>query len=202
MRAMEPTEKPDHVLARETLSDIVSAAGILADVMPLPRNDYGEPHPGGLHTMLRYDVQLARGATVLTCEYRAGHAVPLCEFTDAPWPVRLSPSSPMLSRARTLQAASAQRAARADVDIRRAIRESWRPSVVDIVAALLSDASSIEGYPDAMAWGEDLGMLPAEDAAAVRRIYRMHAEIAERAPVLRRMLGADYARAADAAGRL
>ena len=73
------------------------------------------------------------------------------------------------------------------------------PTTQDVLAALLPDDACIEGHADWLDWADEFGYQKADELRKAREVFQT---INGRRADLRRLLGADFNAARDAAGRL
>lgn len=157
-----------------TFSEIVAGLSLPFEVVAAAGTCYGE------RDTLRFSFDLGR----IRGEWSCGNAVPLRAYLEDPGPFR---GLGFGGRDFRRKAAGMHRAVSVDEsDARRKIRKAYRPAVSDIVASLLIDDESIEGYDDWLDWAEGMG---ADDLRKARADF---ATIQERGPVLRRLLGVRF----------
>lgn len=156
-----------------------------------PDSDYSEKGPQ------RFTFTLRTGDLLIRGDYQAGSRVALTAFCRDPF--KLGSGEVPLGTVAAKAAASHGRLSVDDAACRQSIRRRYLPSKVDILASLLLEASSIEGYTDWLGWATDLGY---EGAAKLREARTAYATIAERTPILRRMLGNSYEESVRLAGEL
>lgn len=185
--------KPDHEIAADELTAILNATGFEFVASPGLGTDDTEKGPQ------RFAFTLLKGQNEIRGEWTCGSAVALSAYRREPFPVR---DRLPFSDIKLAAAASANgRISVDDATARAMIRRAYRPSLFDVVSSLLSDASCIEGYRDWIEWADDTGDLSG-GADAVRKAQTDFATIQERAAILRRMLGQDFDKATELAGRL
>jgi hypothetical protein len=172
----------------QAFADLLTAATPALEVYAIEASGTGY----GERDTLRYHVRVQQGALRLDCDWSCGSAIPLLAWKEGRVKVRAS-ELPLGCKKDTEFVAHAvgygARLTNDVVTIRTAIRRRFRPSLADVMGSLLSDDASVSGYHDWLDWAEDFG---SEGAEALRKARTGWAQIQERAPVLRRMLGSSF----------
>lgn len=153
---------------KQELSKLIEETGVSLFIKQNPiKSDYSES--GVIHfdfTLYSKDGSLSHSGT-----YFCGSLIPIIEFKENPWSAKTDryPWTPNM-RQELLRAANVggRNLSVDDDEARRAIRQTYTPSLVEIVSALLIDITSIEGRDDWMEWAEEFGM--PETAQAAREL--------------------------------
>lgn len=162
------------------------------------------PGPTGERDTLRYTWAFDS----IQGTYACGSAVPLHAYTDAT-PDRRKERFGYSLRNRFINTEEVRKACQQMVRVslydderRRAVREAWRPGIVDILPSAVHDCSSIEGFDGWEDWAEDFGALQDTTPAKLRELQASFASIRAMQPKLKAVFKDDWDTLTEACGNL
>ena len=165
-----------HIEAAERLSYLIDAKYIRVDRIVTIAGDYGDGD------MMEYRVSLQAWNAWVDVPYSVGPGVAFIGDSPATrWPWDKSASA---------------------VTIRKRIREAYRPAVLDVVSAVLSDVATVDGCADWPEWATEMGaeFRTADDIRKSQQAYALIVNAFR--PWAERAFGADLSGAIELAGAL
>lgn len=191
--------------------DYKEAALVVARILePYDRLFYSRrvPAPTGENDPIHYMWGLSTERGQIQGKWGCGSAVPLLAYTEASHEKRKErfrgeALASFMNRSEVLESCRQMfRVSLFDDKRRQAVRQAWRPGIVDILPSAVTDCRSIEGFDGWEDWADDFGALQDVTPARIRELQESFAWIRSTRPKLAAIFGSEWNTLTEACGNL